>query len=197
MHLSVSNLISHLPVEQQGPLLISKEAFLAYLRSDFHKNQYIKATLLEAAIAHGTHKRVYVDCLPDEGEAAKAVMYAFMQLAKELKHRGKLRTPTKTLYSYRLGPAPKAHTTQPRFPVIETTINGKKEKIEQYPADISWQEAEIFQYNPDYQLPDLETEPEYQHISETAHFSASTEATGYTHLYLDGDYIERIRYWNE
>ncbi len=57
--------------------------------------------------------------------------------------------------------------------------------------------AEIFQYNPDYQLPVLETETEYQHISETAHFKASAEATGYTHLYLDGDYIERIRYWNE
>ena len=82
-----------------------------------------------------------------------------------------------------------------RFRTVETTINGRRERIEQYPLDITWQEARAFQQNDLYDLPDVDVHEEYAETGKTAHFEASSKTTGWAYLYLDGQAVERIRCW--
>ena len=72
LKLSVSQFVSHLPVEQQGSVLVSQEAFLAFLRSEFRANDRSKRALVEAATVYAERKQVMVHCLADERFAAKA-----------------------------------------------------------------------------------------------------------------------------
>ena len=88
LKLSVHQFVSHLPLEQQGPVLVSQEAFLSFLRSEFRCNDYTKRALAEAAVAYAKKEYVTVSCLADERYAAKAVIYAYMQLGDEAAPQG-------------------------------------------------------------------------------------------------------------
>lgn len=195
LKLSVHQFVAHLPMEQQGAVLTSKEAFLAFLRTEFHRNDRTRRALGEAAVACARRERVLVDALPDEREGAKAVIYAYMRLADELRRRGKVMPPRKTQYTYRLEPT--ARKPKSRFTVVETTVNGRRERIAQYPLDITWEEARAFQHNPDYELPELGLEPEYALVGETAHFGAGEYPTGWGWLTIEGEMLERVRCWDE
>ena len=49
LKLSVHQFVSHLPVEQQGPVLVSvRRLSLSFLRSEFRCNDYTKRALVEA-----------------------------------------------------------------------------------------------------------------------------------------------------
>ena len=91
LKLSVSQFICHLPAEQQGPVLVSQEAFLAFLRLEFRCNDRSRRALTQAAVTYAERKQVMVHCLADERFAAKAVIYAYMRLGEELVRRGKVR----------------------------------------------------------------------------------------------------------
>jgi len=140
-----------------------------------------------------------VHCLADERYAAKAVIYATMRLGDELLRRGKVEAPRSHFRVYRRKGVKQAARADKqrasRFRTVETFINGRREHIEQYPADITWQEARTFQYNELYDLPDIDLEPEYQVTGETAHFSASSHPTGWGWLIVEGEAVERVRCW--
>ncbi len=81
-----------------------------------------------------------VHCLADERFAAKAVMYATMRLGDELVKRGKVARAKSHFKIYKrkqVKPVEKPSST--RFRTVETFVNGRRERIEQYPADITWQ----------------------------------------------------------
>jgi hypothetical protein len=87
--LSVHQFVSHLDLEAQGALLVSQEAFLAFLRERYSGPSDLDAQarrdLEQAARDHADGKPLRVEALPDEREAAKAVLYAVMRLADRLK----------------------------------------------------------------------------------------------------------------
>jgi hypothetical protein len=199
LKLSVQQFVAHLPAEQQGPVLVSQEAFLAFLRAEFRANEASKRALVEAATTYARREQVMVHCLADERYAAKAVIYAYMRLGDELLRRGKVRRPRSYFRTYRrkgTKQAPRARQrSTARFRSAETFVNGQRERIEQYPADVTWQEARAFQRNPLYDLPDVELEPEYRVTSETAHFEASVRPTGWGWLMVEGYPVERVRCW--
>jgi hypothetical protein len=195
LKLSVHQFVSHLPAEQQGYVLYSKEAFLDFLRSEFRNNERTRRALGEAAVACARRERVLVDALPDEREAARAVVYAYVRLADELRRRGKVKPPRKTQYTYWVEPT--ARKPKTRFVVVETTVNGRRERIEQYPPDVTWEEARAFQRNPDYELPDVGLEPEIAEVGETAHFGASQHPTGWGWCLFDGEPVGRVRCWDD
>lgn len=196
LKLSVQQFVGHLPVEQQGPVLVSQEAFLAFLRSEFRCNDRSKRVLTEAAVAYAERKQMMVHCLADERYAAKAVMYATMRLGDELVKRGKVAKPKSHFKVYRrkqVKPVEKPAST--RFKTVETFVNGRRECITQYPADITWQEAKQFQRDALYDLPDITVEPEYQITGETAHFEGSSRPTGWGTLLVEGEAVSRVRCW--
>lgn len=137
-----------------------------------------------------------VHCLADERFAAKAVMYATMRLGDELVKRGKVAKPKSHFKVYKRKQAkPVEKPASTRFRTVETFVNGRRERITQYPADITWQEAKQFQHDPLYDLPDIIVEPEYQVTGETAHFEASSRPTGWGWLKIEGEAVSRVRCW--
>ena len=196
LKLSVSQFVGHLPVEQQGSVLASQEAFLAFLRSEFRCNDRSKRALIEAATVYAERKGVMVHCLADERFAAKAVIYAYMRLGEELVRRGKVEKLKSNFKVYRRKQAkPVEKPANTRFRTVETFVNGRKERISQYPADITWAEAKGFQFDALYDLPDVTVEPEYQETGETAHFGASSRPTGWGWLKVEGEMVSRVRCW--
>lgn len=193
LKLSVAQFISHVPFEQQGPLLVSQEAFLAFLRSEFRANDSSMRALTEAALAYAERKGVSVQCLVDERCAAKALIYAYMRLGDELVRRGKVTKPRSHFKVYR-GKA-QAVSTPTRVRTVETTVNGRRERITQYPADISWAEAREFQRDPLYDLPEIGVEPEYIESGATAHFEASSRMGSWATVLVDGEAVSRVRCW--
>ena len=196
LKLSVSQFVGHLPVEQQGLVLVSQEAFLAFLRSEFRANNRSKRALVEAATVYAERKQVMVYCLADERFAAKAVIYAYMRLGEELVRRGKVDRPKSHFKVYRrkqVKPIEKPAST--RFRTVETFVNGRRERISQYPADITWSEAKGFQFDALYDLPDVTVEPEYRETGATAHFDASSRSTGWGWLKVEGEVVSRVRCW--
>ena len=196
LKLSVHQFVSHLPVEQQGPVLVSQEAFLSFLRSEFRRNDYTKRALAEAAVAYAKKEYVTVSCLADERYAAKAVIYAYMQLGDELLRRGKVVRPKSHFRVYR--PEQEAQLKREpelRFKSVEVSVNGYKERITQYPLDISWEEARAFQQNDLYELPEVGLEEEWHVTGATAHFEASSRPTGWGWLTIEGEAVERVRCW--
>ena len=89
LKLSVQQFVSHLPLEQQRLVLRSQEAFLAFLRREFRRNDRSKRALVEAATAYAERQGVTVHCLTTERYAAKAVVYAYMRLGDELAALGR------------------------------------------------------------------------------------------------------------
>ena len=169
---------------------------MAFLRSEFRCNEGSKRALSEAAVSYAERKQVMVHCLADERFAAKALIYAYMRLGEELVRRGKVDKPKSHFKVYRrkqVKPVEKPSNT--RFRTVETFINGRKERISQYPTDITWAEAKGFQFDALYELPDITLEPEYQEIGETAHFGASSRSTGWGWLKVEGEIVSRIRCW--
>lgn len=137
-----------------------------------------------------------VHCLADERFAAKAVIYAYMRLGDELVKRGKVARSKSHFKVYRRkGMKPVEKPTSTRFRTVETFINGRRERIEQYPADITWREAKQFQRDALYDLPDITVEPEYQVSGETAHFGASSRPSGWGVLLVEGEAVSRVRCW--
>ncbi len=196
LKLSVQQFVGHLPVEQHGPVLVSQEAFLAFLRLEFRCNDRSKRALVEAATAYAERGRVMVHCLADERFAAKAVIYAYMRLGDELIKRGKVEKPTSHFKVYQRKPMkPTQKPANTRFRTVETFVNGRRERITQYPADITWQEAKQFQADPLYDLPDITVEPEHQVTGETVHFVASSRPTGWGWLKIEGEAVSRVRCW--
>jgi len=196
LKLSVQQFIGYLPAEQRGPVLVSQEAFLTFLRSEFRVNDRSKRALTEAAVAYAGQKGVMVHCLADERYAAKAVIYAYMRLGDELVKRGKVAKAKSHFKVYkRKQTKPVEKPTSTRFRTVETFVNGRRERIEQYPADITWAEAAKFQRDPLYDLPDITVEPEYQVTGETAHFDASSRPTGWGVLLVEGEAVSRVRCW--
>jgi hypothetical protein len=203
LELSVHQFVSHLPAEQQGQYLYDKQAFLAFLRQQFRSNEAAKRTLFEAAVHYARRDRIQVICLPDERQAAQAITYAYMRLGEELRIRGKVGPRQSRFKVYRTRPKPQKQpnrttgTSYGRFHTVETTVNGRSEKIQQYPSDITWKEARAFQTNLDYELPDITLEPEYHTTGATAHFKANSYPTGWGRLYIDGECVDRIRCYPE
>ena len=196
LKLSVQQFVNHLPAEQQGPVLRSQEAFLAFLRSEFRTNDRSKRALVEAATRYAERQGVTVHCLASERFAAKAVVYAYMRLGDELVKRGKVTKPKSHLKVYRREPArPAQQPATARFRTVETVVNGRRERITQYPADVTWAEAETFQHDPLYDLPEIDLEPEVLETGETAHFEKSSRPTGWGTLLIGGEAAGRVRCW--
>ena len=196
LKLSVQQFIGHLPAEQQGPVLRSQEAFLAFLRREFHRNDCSKRALVEAATRYAERQGVTVHCLATERFAAKALVYAYMRLGDELLRRGKVTKPKSHLKVYRREPSkPAQQPATTRFRTVETIVNGRRERISQYPADITWAEAKAFQHDPLYDLPEITVEPEYLETGETAHFEKSSRPTGWGTLLIEGEAAGRVRCW--
>lgn len=194
LKLSVHQFISHLPVEQQGAVLVSKEAFLAFLWDEFRRCEVTKRKLVEAATVYAKREQVMVSCLAEERHAAKTVMFAYMRLGDELVRRGKVAKPQSYFRVYRRKAQARARPKRDeRFRAVEVFINGRKERLEQYPADITWQEAEQFQRSDLYQSGKVGLEPEVAETSETAHFESASRPTGWGWLTLDGEVVERVR----
>ena len=195
LKLSVHQFVSHLPVEQQGPVLVSQEAFLSFLRSEFRRNDTTKRALAEAAVAYAKKEYVTVSCLADERDAAKAVIYAYMQLGDELLRRGRVVRPKSHFRVYRPEQAQPEREPEARFRVVEVQVNGCRERITQYPLDISWEEARAFHRDPLYDLPEVGLEEEWHVTGATAHFEASSRPTGWGWLTIEGEAVERVRCW--
>ena len=120
------------------------------------------------------------------GLQPKRVIYAYTRLGDELVKRGKVDKSKSHFKVYRrkqVKTAQKPSVT--RFRTVETFVNGRRERISQYPADITWAEAKAFQFDALYELPDITVEPEYQETGETAHFGASSRKTGWGWLKVE------------
>jgi hypothetical protein len=87
--LSVHQFVGHLDLEAQGAVLVSKDAFLSFLREQYLGTSDLevqaKRDLEQAAREQVDGKRLEIAALPDEREAAKAVLYAVMRLADKFK----------------------------------------------------------------------------------------------------------------
>jgi hypothetical protein len=87
--LSVHQFVGHLDLEAQGAVLVSKDAFLCFLREQYRGTSDLKVQakrdLEQAARAQVDGKRIDIAALPDEREAANAVLYAVMRLADKFK----------------------------------------------------------------------------------------------------------------
>jgi hypothetical protein len=87
--LSVHQFVGHLDLEAQGAVLVSKDAFLSFLREQYRGTSDLevqaKRDLERAARAQVDGRRIDIAALPDEREAAKAVLYAVMRLADKFK----------------------------------------------------------------------------------------------------------------
>jgi hypothetical protein len=87
--LSVHQFVGHLDLEAQGAVLVSKDAFLSFLRGQYRGTSDLevqaKRDLERAAREQVDGKRIDIAALPDEREAAKAVLYAVMRLADKFK----------------------------------------------------------------------------------------------------------------
>ena len=89
--ISVQQFVSHLDLEAQGAVLVSKEAFLVFLREryrglDEHASQ-VRRDLESAAHLHASGQRIRVDAAPDERAAAQAVIYAILRLSDRVRDR--------------------------------------------------------------------------------------------------------------
>ena len=196
LNLSVQQFMGHLPAEQQGPVLRNQEAFLAFLRLEFRRNDRSKRALVEAATHYAERRGVTVHCLASERFAAKALVYVYMRLGDELIRRGKVTKPKSHLKISRCEPAkPAPQSATTRFRTVETVVNGRRERISQYPADITWAEAKGFQHDPLYDLPDIDLEPEVIETGETAHFERSSRPSGWGTVLIDGEAAGRVRCW--
>ena len=82
--LSVHQFVAHLDQQSQGALLANQQVFLGFLREEYRRTEQVKRDLERAARDHVRGQRVRVDALPDQREAAKAVLYAVMRLADRL-----------------------------------------------------------------------------------------------------------------
>ena len=89
--ISVQQFVSHLDLESQGAVLISKEAFLAFLRKRYRgldeNASQIRRDLESAARKHASGQRIQVDAAPDERAAAQAVIYAILRLSDRVRDR--------------------------------------------------------------------------------------------------------------
>jgi hypothetical protein len=89
--LTVAQFVNHLDLDAQGAVLYSKEAFLEFLREQFtglsESCAQVRRDLYSAAKARLQGQRIRVDAMPDEREAAKAVLYVVMKLGDRLKAR--------------------------------------------------------------------------------------------------------------
>ena len=89
--LSVHQFVSHLNLESQGAILTSQHSFLEFLRERFvglsEDCAQVRRDLYAAATAQVQGSRVHVSAMPEEREAAKAVLYAVCKLADRLQAR--------------------------------------------------------------------------------------------------------------
>jgi hypothetical protein len=89
--ISVQQFVSHLDLEAQGAVLISKEAFLAFLRERYRgldeNASQVRRDLESAAHLHASGQRIQVDAAPDERAAAQAVIYAILRLSDRVRDR--------------------------------------------------------------------------------------------------------------
>ena len=89
--LSVHQFVSHLNLESQGAILASQQSFLEFLRERFvglsEDCAQVRRDLYAAATAQVQGSRVHVKAMPEEREAAKAVLYAVCKLADRLQAR--------------------------------------------------------------------------------------------------------------
>ena len=89
--ISVQQFVSHLDLEAQGAVLISKEAFLAFLRERYRgldeNASQVRRDLESAARRHASGQRIQVDAAPDERAAAQAVIYAILRLSDRVRDR--------------------------------------------------------------------------------------------------------------
>ena len=89
--ISVQQFVSDLDLEAQGAVLISKEAFLAFLRERYRgldeNASQVRRDLESAARKHASGQRIQVDAAPDERAAAQAVIYAILRLSDRVRDR--------------------------------------------------------------------------------------------------------------
>ena len=75
--ISVQQFVSHLDLESQGAVLVSKEAFLAFLRERYRgldeESFQVWRDLEHAAWLHASGGRICVDADPNEQAAAQAM----------------------------------------------------------------------------------------------------------------------------
>ena len=101
--LSVHQFVSHLDTEAQGTILVSQEAFLAFLRERFTEqtddSAQVRRDLYAAARDQLEGKRVLVDAMPDERWGAQAVIYAVCKLADRLQETQPEKPATLQIYT--------------------------------------------------------------------------------------------------
>jgi hypothetical protein len=89
--ISVQQFVSDLDLEAQGAVLISKEAFLDFLRERYRgldeNASQVRRDLESAARKHASGQRIQVDAAPDERAAAQAVIYAILRLSDRVRDR--------------------------------------------------------------------------------------------------------------
>ena len=218
IQLHVEQFISHLYLEQQGALLTSKEAMLAFLREQFQRDEDAKRLLWSAGRAQARGERVLVDCTPEEREAAQAIVYAVSRLADRARQllqrehnaaRGATRQPVQKMRVYH--DASKAQGGK-RLQSEWVTMGGVRFRVtsdDVYSPEV-WRAAEALSSQPFECLRDaitatnrarghdflVESEEETLETSNTAHFEASSRATGYALVTVDGVNVGRTRCWS-
>ena len=89
--LTVNQFLCHLEPEAQGAVLLTRESMLEFLRERMsgldEESAQTRRDLYAAARARLEGRRVRVDALPDEREAASAVLYAVAKLGDWLRAR--------------------------------------------------------------------------------------------------------------
>jgi hypothetical protein len=217
IQLHVGQFVSHLYLEQQDALLTSKEAMLAFLREQFQQDEDAKRLLWSAGRAQARGERVLVDCTPEEREAAQAIVYAVSRLADRARQlqreqnaaRGGARQPVQKMCVY--SDASKAQGGK-RLQSEWVTMGGVRFRVtseDVYSPEV-WKSAEALADQPFECLRDaitatnrarehdflVESEEETLETSDTAHFEASSRATGYAWVTVDGVNVGRTRCWS-
>lgn len=178
--------------EKQGEIIVSKESFLAALRVAYVDTESpIKGLLTDLARVFAKGVYVNVVCSYETRYAAQALIEAYTKMSQKIKgSRTGAKTYKNTLNKHVTLKIPKKEN---RFRTTKTTVFGKAETIQQYPADISWEEAEKFQDN--CELPEVTTNQEYIEVSETAHFNKASYEQPWGQLFIDGIPFGRTRCW--
>ncbi|MEM6427608.1 MAG: hypothetical protein AAF708_00100 [Deinococcota bacterium] len=190
MNLSVSQFVNHLPLELQGQHTYCKLSMLEHLRDLWKHCDRSRLALQEAAEHRIRGGRVLVDHEPEDREAALAVAYAVAKLADTLPK------PKKTMRAIQ----PSVHKKRPvrsEFRKVKCIVNGRTSWLEQYPSSVTWEQAQRFQHNPDYDLGDFTFQEASVETGETAHFDSSSRNAGFGAVFCNGEFIDSTVCWHD
>lgn len=190
MNLSVNQFISHLPLEQQGQHTYCKLTMLEHLRDLWKHCERSRRALTDAANRRNRGERVLVDHEPEDREAALAVAYAVAKLADTLpKPKKTLKVIQPSVY--------KRRQVKSEFRKVKCVVNGRTSWLEQYPANITWEQAARFQHNSEYDIGDFTFQEASLETGKTAHFDSSSRNAGFGAVFCNGEFLDSTVCWHD